>query len=71
LEKISFVIFSLTSVVPETIGRRKIFFELVERVRSQVGPTSYAICGLSGGVDSTVAAVLVRKAMGDRQRLRE
>ncbi len=37
----------------------------VERVRLQVGD-GHAICGLSGGVDSSVAAVLVAKAIGDR-----
>jgi GMP synthase (glutamine-hydrolysing) len=37
----------------------------VERVRAQVG-TGHAICGLSGGVDSSVAAVLVARAIGDR-----
>ena len=38
----------------------------VERIRQQVGPTGHAICGLSGGVDSSVAAVLVQRAIGDR-----
>ena len=37
----------------------------VARVRAQVGD-GHAICGLSGGVDSSVAAVLVAKAIGDR-----
>ena len=37
----------------------------VERIRAQVGD-GYAICGLSGGVDSSVAAVLVDRAIGDR-----
>jgi GMP synthase (glutamine-hydrolysing) len=37
----------------------------VDRVREQVG-MGHAICGLSGGVDSSVAAVLVAKAIGDR-----
>jgi GMP synthase (glutamine-hydrolysing) len=37
----------------------------VERVRAQVG-SGHAICGLSGGVDSSVAAVLVARAIGDR-----
>jgi GMP synthase (glutamine-hydrolysing) len=37
----------------------------IERVRAQVG-TGHAICGLSGGVDSSVAAVLVARAIGDR-----
>ena len=38
---------------------------LVEQVRSQVGD-GRAICGLSGGVDSAVAAALVQRAIGDR-----
>ncbi len=38
----------------------------VESIRQQVGPTGHAICGLSGGVDSSVAAVLVQRAIGDR-----
>ncbi len=37
----------------------------LERVRAQVG-AGHAICGLSGGVDSSVAAVLVARAIGDR-----
>jgi GMP synthase (glutamine-hydrolysing) len=37
----------------------------VERVKAQVG-AGHAICGLSGGVDSSVAAVLVAKAIGER-----
>lgn len=32
----------------------------------QVGPTEHAICALSGGVDSTVAATLVHRVLGDR-----
>lgn len=38
----------------------------VARIREQVGETGHAICGLSGGVDSSVAAVLVQRAIGDR-----
>ncbi len=37
----------------------------VEAVRSSVGDGS-VICGLSGGVDSSVAAALVHKAIGDQ-----
>ena len=37
----------------------------IDRVRAQVG-NGHAICGLSGGVDSSVAAVLVARAIGDR-----
>ena len=39
--------------------------EQVTRVREQVG-SGRAICGLSGGVDSAVAAALVHRAIGDR-----
>jgi len=39
--------------------------ETVDRVRKQVG-SGRAICGLSGGVDSTVAAALVHRAIGDQ-----
>ena len=38
----------------------------VAKIKEQVGETGHAICGLSGGVDSSVAAVLVAKAIGDR-----
>jgi GMP synthase (glutamine-hydrolysing) len=38
---------------------------LIEQVREQVGD-GHAICGLSGGVDSAVAAALVQRAIGDR-----
>ncbi|BBY28414.1 glutamine-hydrolyzing GMP synthase [Mycolicibacterium sediminis] len=38
---------------------------LIEQVRAQVGD-GRAICGLSGGVDSAVAAALVQRAIGDR-----
>jgi GMP synthase (glutamine-hydrolysing) len=37
----------------------------IERIRTQVGE-GRAICGLSGGVDSSVAALLVHRAIGDR-----
>jgi GMP synthase (glutamine-hydrolysing) len=39
--------------------------EAVARIRTQVG-TDSAVCGLSGGVDSSVAAILVSKAIGER-----
>jgi len=39
--------------------------EQVERIRAQVG-SGRVICGLSGGVDSAVAAALVQRAVGDQ-----
>ena len=39
--------------------------ESIHRIRRQVGQGK-AICALSGGVDSTVAAVLVDRAIGDK-----
>ncbi|MEV6069703.1 glutamine-hydrolyzing GMP synthase [Nocardia sp. NPDC052001] len=38
---------------------------LINQVREQVGD-GHAICGLSGGVDSAVAAALVQRAIGDK-----
>jgi GMP synthase (glutamine-hydrolysing) len=37
----------------------------IERIRKQVGD-GRALCGISGGVDSTVAATLVSRAIGNR-----
>ncbi len=39
--------------------------EQIDRIRSQVG-NARVICGLSGGVDSSVAALLVHRAVGDQ-----
>jgi GMP synthase (glutamine-hydrolysing) len=44
---------------------RGVIEEQTERIAAQVGD-GYAICGLSGGVDSAVAAALVQRAIGDR-----
>jgi len=44
---------------------RSFIEETVERVREQVGDGT-ALCALSGGVDSAVAATLVGRALGDR-----
>lgn len=37
----------------------------IDRIRQQIG-TGRALCAISGGVDSTVAATLVSRAIGDR-----
>ena len=39
----------------------------IDAIRNIVGQTDNVVCGLSGGVDSTVAATLVHEAIGDRQ----
>ncbi|KAK7318226.1 hypothetical protein RJT34_02925 [Clitoria ternatea] len=40
--------------------------EEIKVIRDTVGSDEHVICALSGGVDSTVAATLVHKAIGDR-----
>ena len=42
--------------------------EAVENIRSRVGESSNVVCGLSGGVDSSVMATLMHKAIGDRSK---
>ncbi|KQB84219.1 glutamine-hydrolyzing GMP synthase [Corynebacterium oculi] len=52
--------------LPQNWTPENIAEQLIESVREQVGPEGRAICGLSGGVDSAVAAALVQRAIGDR-----
>jgi GMP synthase (glutamine-hydrolysing) len=51
--------------IPADWNSGSVIAEQVERIREQVG-TSRVICGLSGGVDSAVAAAIVHKAVGDQ-----
>jgi GMP synthase (glutamine-hydrolysing) len=51
--------------IPATWTPANIAGALIARVREQIGD-GHAICGLSGGVDSAVAAALVQRAIGDR-----
>ncbi|CAE7789804.1 GUA1 [Symbiodinium sp. KB8] len=44
----------------------KFLEEEIARIRAQVGPDGHVIGAVSGGVDSTVAAVLLNRAIGDR-----
>jgi GMP synthase (glutamine-hydrolysing) len=45
---------------------QKFIDETIAQVRATVGPEGRAICALSGGVDSAVAATLVHRAIGER-----
>ena len=40
--------------------------QAVKAIRAQVGEEGRVICGLSGGVDSSVAAILIHEAIGER-----
>ncbi len=40
--------------------------ETIERIRLQVGDRGKVLCGISGGVDSSVAAQVIHRAIGDR-----
>jgi GMP synthase (glutamine-hydrolysing) len=40
--------------------------DCIEKYRAQVGPDERVICGLSGGVDSSVTAAMLHRAIGDR-----
>lgn len=51
--------------LPADWNSGNVIAEQVEKIRAQVG-SGRVICGLSGGVDSAVAAALVHKAVGDQ-----
>src|SRR5690606_31882660 len=51
--------------IPADWNSGNVIAEQVERIRAQVGE-GRVICGLSGGVDSAVAAALVHRAVGDQ-----
>lgn len=40
--------------------------EQIQRLRERIGPSEKVICGLSGGVDSSVVAALLGQAIGER-----
>ena len=51
--------------IPADWNSGSVIAEQVERIRAQVG-SARVICGLSGGVDSAVAAAIVHEAVGDQ-----
>jgi len=57
-------LFAGAGIVP-TWNSGNVISEQVAKIREQVGD-SRVICGLSGGVDSAVAAALVHRAIGDQ-----
>ena len=63
-EIISNFLFKVAAVRP-TWTAGAFIDDTIARIRDQVGEGA-AVCGLSGGVDSSVAAVLVHRAIGDR-----
>jgi len=52
--------------IPRTWTPHSFIEAQVARIGEQIGEKGSAICGLSGGVDSTVAATLVHRAIGSR-----
>jgi GMP synthase (glutamine-hydrolysing) len=51
---------------PTDWNMRDIATDFINEVRERVGPTAHVIGAVSGGVDSSVAAVLLKQAIGDR-----
>jgi GMP synthase (glutamine-hydrolysing) len=64
-EILSNFLFEICGAAPDWTAGHFIDTEIA-RIRTVVGPEARVICGLSGGVDSSVAAVLVHRAVGDR-----
>ncbi len=57
-------LYDIAGITPDWTSAN-VIDEQVERIRAQVGDAR-VICGLSGGVDSSVAAALVQRAVGDQ-----
>jgi GMP synthase (glutamine-hydrolysing) len=58
-------LFDVAQLVP-TWTSASFVEDAIAQVRAKVGPSEHAILGLSGGVDSSVAAVLCQRALGER-----
>lgn len=45
---------------------RNIINSKIKKFKNQIGNYNYAICGVSGGLDSMISAILIKKAIGSR-----
>ena len=64
-EMLANFLFEICGCTPSWTPEHFIQTELA-KINAMVGPERRVICGLSGGVDSAVAAALVHRAVGDR-----
>lgn len=65
METLRYFLFDVCGVVAGW-KMKDVLDEEIKVINGMVGPEDHVICALSGGVDSTVAATLVHKAIGDR-----
>jgi GMP synthase (glutamine-hydrolysing) len=65
MEMIKHFLLDIAGVKPDWT-MDQVLEEQLKKINDLVGPDGIAICALSGGVDSTVAATLVHKVLGDR-----
>lgn len=64
-EMLGTFLFDICGCTPDWTAEHFVASEIA-KVHEQVADTDRVICGLSGGVDSSVAAALVHRAVGDR-----
>ncbi|KAJ7292396.1 hypothetical protein O6H91_Y280300 [Diphasiastrum complanatum] len=65
IETLKHILFEVAALSADW-SLQDILEEQVQLIKEMAGTEDHAICALSGGVDSTVAATLVYKAIGDR-----
>lgn len=65
METLRYFLFEVCGVTAEW-NMENVMDEEIKVIKDTVGLEDHVICALSGGVDSTVAATLVHKAIGDR-----
>ena len=60
-------LFNISNIEPNWTSKKFIDNALIE-IQEKVGDEDSVICGLSGGVDSSVVATLLHKAIGERSK---